>query len=106
MRTDGLFLSDGSFLPFSVSVPEREGEPIKVAVTLTDSQLVYQLRSEIDDLNVMISELKEFRRQAEYGYTCQVQLNYRLSSENEELWDLLEAHGIRKRPLKGRRKKG
>ena len=109
MRPRGLFLSDGSFhsLPSASDydvIGGRGGGHLKVEVVLTNSQLVEQLRNDLADREEDITELKEHLRQAEYGYMCEVEVNNRISTELDELWDIVEAHGLKKRPP-GRGKK-
>lgn len=109
MRPHGLFLPDGTFHSIvSEVIPQvissREGEPVRVEVVLTNSDMVNDLRIQLADQEAEITELKERVRSAEYGYMCQMELNNRIHTENEELWDLVEANGLRNRPP-GRRKK-
>ena len=54
------------------------GTPLNVAVTVTPSDEVAQLRAQIADLRAQLSELQVSFNRTQYRYMCEVQLNLQL----------------------------
>lgn len=63
------------------------GTPLNIAVTLTSSDEVLSLRSQVSELQGQLSELQQSFNRAQYLYMCEVQLNWQLQ-------DILKAAGI------------
>lgn len=63
------------------------GAPLKVAVSLTPSDEVTALRSQVADLTLKLAELQRDYNKVEFRYRCEVLLNFQLQ-------DLMRAAGV------------
>lgn len=57
----------------------RSGQPIRLEISITDSDLVKDLRQQMSDLSVRMEELQARADRAEYRYRCASILNMRLT---------------------------
>lgn len=64
-----------------------EGTPLKVAVTLTTSDEVLALRSQVASLQAALAELRASYNRVEFWYSCEVRLNLQLQ-------DIMAAAGV------------
>lgn len=69
------------------SLTGGEGTPLKVAVTLTASDEVNALRSQVADLHRQLADLQEEFNKVQFRYRCEVLLNLQLQ-------DLMTCAGI------------
>ena len=64
-----------------------EGTPLRVAVSLTPSDEVTALRSQVAELRAQLSELRRDYDKVEFRYRCEVLLNLQLQ-------DIMSQHGV------------
>lgn len=68
--------------PFTVALltalTSGEGTPLKVAVSLTPSDEVTALRSQVADLTAQLAQLRADYNKVEFRYRCEVLLNFQL----------------------------
>lgn len=57
----------------------RSGQPIRLEISLTESDLVKELRRQTSDMRVQLEELQARVNRAEYRYRCASVLNMRLT---------------------------
>lgn len=65
----------------------REGAPLNVAVTVTPSDLVTELRNTVADLRRQLVDYEVSYNRVQYRYMCEVQLNLQLQ-------DLMRQAGV------------
>lgn len=63
------------------------GSPLKVAVSVTPSDEVMALRSQVSELQAELAALRTAHNRTEYLYMCEVKLNLQLQ-------DLMRAAGV------------
>lgn len=69
------------------SLTSGEGTPLKVAVTVTPSDEVNALRSQVSELQLQLAELQRDFNKVEFRYRCEVLLNLQLQ-------DLMTCAGV------------
>lgn len=71
------------FVPLSSLTGER-GTPLKLEVTVTPSDEVYQLRARVQELETALEDLRKEYNRVEYLYRCECIISMRLGDRCRE----------------------